>query len=358
MTSSSALLITQDELLLDDLLRLAAAAGTTLDVAHDTTNALRAWSSASVVLVGADQVDALAVHRPSRRDQVHVVAHGPVGDAVFRSALATGAVDVAELPAADDWLVELLTDAADGAAHPARTVGVVGGCGGSGATTFACAMALTAAAKESAVLIDLDPLGPGLDRVVGLDTDQRADHGVRWDALVGSRGRLGSRSLRAALPVKGGLAVLTWAPGPAVALDAGSVREVLSAAQRGHDTVVVDLPRAVDDVTAEVVSRCDEVLVVADPSVAGVASAGRVVARLRPLNRSLGLVVRDVGSTVPAQHVAGVLELPLVAQMPAQRRLAEHVDLGLGPVHSARSPLARASRSALGAHRRASGPVG
>jgi secretion/DNA translocation related CpaE-like protein len=345
--TSPVLLITRDELLLDDLLRLAAAAGTTLDVAHDSTAALRGWGAASVVLVGADQADVLAAHHPSRREGVHVVAHGPVGDGLFRSALATGAADVVELPQADAWLVELLTDAADGASRRARTVGVVAGSGGAGATTFACALALTAAADGPAVLVDLDPLGPGVDRVVGLDTGTDPSGGARWDLLVGSHGRLGSRSLREALPDKDGLAVVTWAAGPPVRLDASAVREVLSAAQRGHDLVVVDLPRWVDDLGAEVVSRCDRVLVVTEPSVAGVVSAGRVTASLRPLNQEVALVVRGAGTAVTAAHVADILELPLLAEVPTQRRLAEHLDLGLGPVHGRRSPLARAARSVL-----------
>ncbi|MEO5710333.1 MAG: septum site-determining protein Ssd [Nocardioidaceae bacterium] len=342
------LLVTRDELLLDDLLRLAAAAGTTLDVAHDSTAALRGWGAASVVLVGADQAEVLATHRPARREGVHVVANGPVDDALFRSALAAGAADVVELPASDAWLVELLTDAADGGTRRARTLGVVAGSGGAGATTFACALALTGAADGPAVLVDLDPLGPGVDRVVGLDAGHDPSSGARWDVLVGSHGRLGSRSLREALPDKDGLAVVTWPVGPAVGLDVASVREVLSAAQRGHDLVVVDLPRWVDDLTAEVVSRCDRVLVVTEPTVAGVASAGRVAARLRPLNRDVALLVRGARTAVTADQVADILELPLLAEVPTQRRLAEHLDLGLGPVHGRRSALARAARSVLG----------
>jgi secretion/DNA translocation related CpaE-like protein len=353
--TSPVLVITRDDLLLDDLLRLAAAAGTTLDVAHDTTAALRGWGAASVVLLGADLACPVAAQRPSRRDQVHVVAHGPVPDGLFRAALATGALDVVELPAADAWLVELLTDAADGGAHLARTVGVVGGSGGAGATTFASALALTAAAIGPAVLLDLDPLGPGADRVVGLDPDGGHDGrdagagggGARWDALVGSHGRLGSRSLRAALPRRDGLAVLTWPAGPPVDLDPTTAREVLSAAQRGHDVVVVDLPRHLDSVSLEVASRCDRVLLVAESSVAGVASAGKVAAGLRPVNDDLGVVVRVGGAAVPAGHVADILELPLVAELAAQRRLDEHLDLGLGPVHARRSPLAQAARAAL-----------
>lgn len=345
--TSPVLLITRDEQLLDDLLRLAAAAGTTLDVAHDSTAALRAWGSASVVLLGADQVDVLAAHRPPRREGVHVVSHGPVADGLFRSALVSGAADVVELPQADAWLVEVLTDAADGGIRRASTVGVVAGSGGVGATTFACALGLCAAADGPTVLVDLDPLGPGVDRVVGLDAVVDESRGARWDLLVGSHGRLGSRSFRDALPVKDSLAVLTWAPGPPVPLDPASVREVLSAAQRGHELVVVDLPRRVDDVGAEVVSRCDRVLVVVEPTVAGVASAGKVVASLRPLNEELAVVVRTAGVAVPADHVADILELPLVAEVPTQRRLAEHLDLGLGPVHGRRSPLARAARATL-----------
>ena len=137
----------------------------------------------------------------------------------------------------------------------------------------------------------------------------------RWDALVGSHGRLGSRSLRAALPHRDGLAVLTWPVGPPVDLDPTTVREVLSAAQRGHDVVVADLPRHLDPVSLEVASRCDRVLLVAEPSVAGVASAGKVAAGLRPVNDDLGVVVRVGGAAVPAGHVADILELPLVAEL-------------------------------------------
>lgn len=345
MTSAPALLITRDDALLDDLLRLAAAAGTTLDVAHETTSALRGWSTASVVLIGGDAAERVADQRPPRRGHVHVVTRAPAGDRLFRCALAAGAADVVELPAAEAWLVEVLTDAADGTPRRARTIGVLAGSGGAGATTFACALAQTAARKGPAVLLDLDPLGPGVDRVVGLDSVP----GVRWNALADSRGRLASRSLRSALPAADGLAVLTWAMGSPVLLDITLVREVLSAAQRGHDLVIVDLPRSVDDITAEVVTRCDLVVLVADPTVPGVASAGRVVASLRPLNERVGLVVRDSGSAVPAADVASTLGLPLLAEMRRQRRLGEHIDLGLGPVHSRRCPLARAARSTIDA---------
>ena len=346
MAPAPALLVTRDELLLDDLLRLAAAAGVALDVAHDTTSALRSWAGAAVVLVGQDLAGRLAEQRPPRRDQVHVVGHAPTDDAVFRHALGAGACDVVELPAAEGWLVELLTDVADvagGGARRGSTLGVVAGSGGAGASTFATALAVVSSAHQATALVDLDPLGPGLDRVAGLDDPV----GVAWDALVASRGRLGSRSLRSALPDKDGLAVLTWGPGPPVALEPTAVREVLSAAQRGNDLVVADLPRALDEVTAEVVTRCDRVLVVVGPTVVGVASAARVLARLRPLTGEVAVVTRRGPATVPADQLAAALGAPVVAELPHQRRLEEWVELGLGPVHGRRSGLARAARAAL-----------
>ena len=58
-----------------------------------------------------------------------------------------------------------------------------------------------------------------------------------------------------------------------------------------------------------------------------------------------GLVVRGRG--LDPEGVARVTGLPLLAEMADQRRLAESVDLGLGPVRSRRGPLARAAAQVL-----------
>ena len=112
------LFVTADDTLLDELVRLAAAAGTTPDVAHDIPAALRAWPRAPLVLVGEDLAGALARAAPARRDAVFVVLSAPVPDRVFQVALALGAESVAELPRSEGWLVERLTDVVD--SGPAR----------------------------------------------------------------------------------------------------------------------------------------------------------------------------------------------------------------------------------------------
>lgn len=345
MTTATALLVTTDERLLDDMLRLAAAAGVVLDVAHDLGAALAGWSTADVVLLGADHVFELAAQAPPRRDQVHVVCAAPVPEELFRAALAVGAETVVELPVADTWVVELLTDVADGGTSRAVTIAVAGGSGGAGATTFASALALLAASRSRpAVLIDADPLAGSIDRVVGFeDLD-----GVRWDSLVGTAGRLSSRSLRESLPQRDGLAVLTWGGGARAALEPGTVREVISAAQRGSAVVVVDLPRQPGPVFTEIVTRSDHVVVLTTLTVPTVASTARLTGHLSGTARSVHLVARLSRSGLDAGDVAGSLGLPLLATMPDQRRLVESVDIGLGPVHTRRGPLARTARDVLG----------
>lgn len=339
------LIITREETLLDELLRLGAAAGVVPEVAHDVGAALRSWSTAPLVLLGTDLLeDAVRLAVP-RRDRVHVVAWGTVPHEVFPLALAVGAENVAELPRSDTWVVEALTDLGDGDRPSALTIGVIGGSGGAGATTFACALAQRAAAAGPALVIDTDPLGPGVDRVLGFDLVD----GVRWDALQQTTGRLGARSLREAVPRRDRLGALTWSPGPQGTLQAFAVREALSAAQRGHDVVVLDLSRSLGPLVEELVARCDQVIVVMVPTVPGVASAQRLCARLEAVTLPM-LVVRGRG--IDPREIGQVIGAPVLATMPDQRGLAESIDLGAGPVRSPRGALGKAADAVLSGLRR------
>jgi secretion/DNA translocation related CpaE-like protein len=340
-TSTPPLLVTDDDALLDELLRLAAAAGSTPEVARDVPAALRAWARAPLVLVGADLADALARAAPSRREGVFVVILAPTPDSVFRTALAVGAESVAELPRSESWLVERLTDVVDTGPARGLTIGVIGGSGGAGATTFACALAQVAGRHGPSVVIDGDPLGPGVDRVLGLDLVE----GVRWDGVGHTTGRLSARALRESLPRRAGVGALSWyASGQPPTLQAFAVREVLSAARRGHDTVVVDLPRGADPLVDEIVSRCDRLLVMVVPTVPGLAGAVRMCRRFAD-HGVLGAVVR--GGSLDDEALRRLTGVPVVARMSDQRGLAESIDLGLGPVRSRRGPLGRAAAAVL-----------
>ncbi len=332
----SALLITRSPDLHDAVLRLSAAAGLEPEVFADPVAALGAWAEASVVLVGADLAGEVAELAPQRRDGVHVVAIAP-GEAVFRAAVGLGAESVAELPEAADWLVETLSEVGEHAAG-GRLIGVIGGAGGSGATTLACAMAQWHARRAPTIVVDTDPLGPGLDRLLGLEETP----GVRWESLIDTAGRLGSRSLRESVPRRGDLGVVTWS-GVRRHLDLPTVRRILPAARRGHDLVVLDLARHGGAQMVELADRCVELVFVTPASVPGLAATARLVADLGRTTGA-GLVLRPGAvSDGDAERATG---LPLLAAMRDQRGLQEALDRGIGPL-SRRGPLARAVRGML-----------
>ncbi len=333
------LLATADAALAEELTRLSAAAGAAVEVASTGPEVLGAWSTAPVVLVGADLVSTMVELAPPRRPGVQVVAWSPAPTGTFRDALIVGAERVVELPVGAELIAELLTDLEEVGRGEGVLVGVVGGSGGAGATTLACGLGQVASARGPTLVVDLDPLGPGCDRVLALDDAP----GVRWDSLGTASGRLSGRSLREAVPRRDDLGVLAWASAPS-ALDAGAVREALSAARRGHDTVVVDLPRSGGALVVETVARCTLVVLVVVPTVTGVAAAARWVAALPDPGR-VRLLVRGRGAD--PRRVAALVGAPVVATMADQRGLAEALDLGLGPVRSSRGPLAAAARELL-----------
>ena len=336
--TSTPLIVTRDDVLLEELLRLCAAAGVVPEVAVDAPAALRSWTGPPLVLVGADVAAELAALGPQRRDGVQVVACADVAPDLFRVALRLGAETVAELPRAEGWVIEALSDLEEAA--PALTVGVVGGSGGAGASTFACALAQVAAQDGSTVLVDLDPWGAGLDRLLGFESET----GARWQDLNDTEGRLGARALREALPHRARLGVLTWSSRGQAHVPSLGAREVLAAAQRGHRTMVIDLPRLQDPVVEEAVARCDHLFFVVRASLTGVAAAGRVCARWGGRGDA-SLVVRRPG--IGQAEVGRVLGLPVATDLGVQRGLDEAVDLGVGPVRSRRGPLARAATTAL-----------
>lgn len=329
------LLVTRSPSVHDAVVPLCAAAGIGAEVSADPSLCLTSWRDADMVLVGADVAGALADISPPPRAGVHVVAAAP-DDAAFRCALALGAASVVELPDGAQRLSDLLADVGE-RGSPGRLVGVVGGTGGAGATTLACALAQWHAARAATLLVDADPLGPGLDRLLGMEDST----GVRWEVLAETAGRLGARALREGVPRRHGLGVLGWA-GLRRRLDVGTARRVLPAAVRGHDLVVLDLPRQ-GGLLAELVDRCDDLLVVTPATVPGLAATARMVADLSREGRT-GLVVRPGAlSDADAERVTG---LPVVAAVGDQRGLAASVDRGLGPL-TRRGPLARAVRDLL-----------
>ncbi|MDG4537006.1 septum site-determining protein Ssd [Streptomyces sp. AV19] len=321
------LIITEDEAVLDDLLRLCAAAGALPEVAQGAAVRAEQWSGAPLVLVGDDCADRLpgAPHR----EGVVLVGRDPDDPGVWRRAFRVGARSVAVLPDGEGWLVDRIADSVEGTEGPALTVGVTGGRGGAGASTLACALAVGAArAGRRTMLIDADPLGGGLDVLLGAERVE----GLRWPAFAGSRGRVACRALEEALPEPHSLRLLSWDRGDRAAVPPEAVRAVLAAARRRGGVVVVDLPRAADDAAAEVLGQLDLGLLVVPSELRAVAAAHQVARSVGMMMGDLRMVVR--GPCAPGldgEEIARLLSLPLAGEVPEDAGLPQALAAGRPP---------------------------
>lgn len=192
------LAVTSDPVLAEALSRVAAEAGVRLEVVPHPGAARRRWSAAPLVLVGVDQAGAVVQAGLPRRPEVALVGRDLDDATVWRRGTALGAAHVLILPDCERWLAGMLAEADSPHDDPGALVAVLSGRGGAGGSTLAAALALAGTRRGlRSTLVDLDPVGGGIDLLFGLETEP----GPRWSELARWRdGRLCGRSLRDALP--------------------------------------------------------------------------------------------------------------------------------------------------------------
>ncbi|BCY05178.1 septum site-determining protein Ssd [Actinoplanes sp. L3-i22] len=334
---SRPLLVTSDADLLDDLLRLAAVAGSEVDVAPDPAAARPRFPTASVALIGADQAAACVRARLPRRPRVIVVARGAPPDEVWSTAEPLGADNIAVLPQAEAWLIEQF------ATRPrppviSRTLAVIGGRGGAGASILAAGLAaMSVDAGHRTLLIDADPLGGGLDLVLGLEQAG----GLRWPGLAGAGGRVDPPTLLSALPSRGDLVLLSFDRKELGGVPVEAMAATLDAAQRGRDVIVADLPRQVDDAAVLALQAATRTLLVVPAELRATAAAARTLAQIRPHCDEIGVVVRGPapGKLQPRQ-IAQALGLPLAGALRPEPAMCQALERGTPPTEGGRGHLA------------------
>lgn len=345
-TEGRPLVVAREGRVLDEIRRHAAAVDCDVVGVSDLDEAAPYWHDAPLVLVDEELAPSTRV-RPRRGDVV-MVCGGKPPQSAWRRAVVLGAREVVTLPDAHGVL---LTSFADVVERPStdrgRVVAVLGGRGGAGASVLAAAVSVGAArAGGRSVLVDCDPLGGGIDLVLGAELQD----GVRWPDVRVQGGRVSISALDAALPVAG-------PPDGPVALlscdrDGGgpapeTVDAVLRAGVRAGRTVVCDLPREPGPCGQRVLTAADLVVVVVPAELRACVAASRVLDRLGGARSRTRVLVRGPSPDgLSARDVATSVGVPLLGWLPADRRIARAVERGsFNPRR--RGPLGTAARTVL-----------
>jgi len=236
------------------------------------------------------ELESLAARAVDRRPPLIVLGSGS-DTTVMRLAMQAGARDLLPLPMVEADLLAALRrierDHRAGGMRPdGNVLAFMNAKGGCGATFLACnvAHALVAVSQRKVSLIDLDlqfgtiplyfDLFPkrgmlqALENIAGLDEMAFSGYMVQHSS---------------------GLKILGHAaedPLPTQSVSAQHVNQLLNLAVRNNDHVVVDLPRRIDPVTALVMERAANLMLIVQQSVATLRDANRLLTCLR---RDLGI---------------------------------------------------------------------
>ncbi|HEX6353381.1 septum site-determining protein Ssd [Actinophytocola sp.] len=337
-----------DEALLDDLLKLAAAAGCDLELVPDASAARQRWSSAPLVLLDQTAVTACVAQSLPTRAAIVVVAADPEPPELWKQAMELGAERVVTLPGAEPWLVNALADAAEGPpSNSGKVLAVLGARGGAGASVFSVAVGLTALkAGDNTLLIDCDPRGGGLDVVLGAETEA----GFRWPDMRLSAGRIAAASLHESLPTRrrgnAQMTLLSGArKGEGPAPDA--VAAVIEAGRRAGEVVVCDVPRQLDATAWAAIDRADLTVIITPAEVRAAITAAQTAEELANRGTTAQLIVRGPSpGGLRADEIAASAGVPLLTTMRPEPQLAQSLERGDFHPRS-KGPLTQAARATL-----------
>jgi pilus assembly protein CpaE len=233
-----------------------------------------------------EELEAIALRPPQSRPALIVV--GAANDVnVMRLAMQAGARDLLPHPFAEADLLQAIQRTLEErprsatASVPGKVSVFMNAKGGCGATMLACNVAHVLAVKsqQRTALLDLDlqfgaaPLY--LDLYPKRGIAQAIENLAELDevALEGYFTRH-----RSGLNVLSHGADEPLAPG---AISSAAVNQLLDVTLRRHEHVVVDMPRCVDDVTATIMQRADQIVLILQQSVTAVRDATRLVQWMR-----------------------------------------------------------------------------
>ncbi|MGI8457121.1 MAG: septum site-determining protein Ssd [Propionibacteriaceae bacterium] len=335
-------MVTADAELLDHALAVTASAGVEAAVIDDPLAARASWSAATIIIVGIDLAPRLLGLGLPRRPETYVVGPESRQHELAACSAPLGAA-VVSLPESAGWLSGAVADVS-GSRRDSRTVAVVGGVGGAGVSTLAAAVAGAGVRRRlSTFLVDADPLGGGLDVVLGAERVS----GWRWSRLARAQGHVGD--LRGHVLQVDGLDLLSHDREPAE-VRPESMTAVLTSVGRSHALVVVDVGRHdLVGIGGAVVGQADRTMLVVPARVRAVAAAEQVLGRLTDLGAETELVVRAVRGGLEPSAVGHGLGRPVLGVVVDDADVRRSAERGEPPGRRAGSSLGRVAAELLDA---------
>jgi secretion/DNA translocation related CpaE-like protein len=332
------LCITDDPDLIEELLGLAAESGLEVEVTADPSAVRRAYSRAPLVVIGDGSSGVCVEAKLPVRDDVLLVTQQNTGERMRVVARLLGAERLV-LPRDNAALRGRFTRMAERlAAHAGQLIAVLGGRGGAGASVLAAGLAVTIArAGRRALLIDADPLGGGVDLVVGWE----ARDGLRFPVLPDPAEPPAEPGGRERLAVLSSAGLTGLSPeAMSVAIDDGRAT---------RDLVVTDLPRRLDEAAAVALRAADRAFLLVPSELRACAAAARVAEAASLHTGALELIVRGPGpGRIRTREIARALDLPVAGTLRYEPGLSRAIERGVAPAGSGRGPLAALCQRLLG----------
>jgi secretion/DNA translocation related CpaE-like protein len=331
------LCVTADPDLLEVVFNIAVDLGIDLEVTTDPAEVRRWYDDAPFVVIGdgsaAVCVKAELPHRPG----VFLVTRDPDVNHLRAVGRLLGVERVVPLPPNSGSFQLRLAQLTEESTRQAYLIAVIGGRGGAGTSVFAAALAVTGArAGLRALLVDADPLGGGVDLVVGWEDL----NGLRWPMPADVAQQDGSR---------GDLAVLSSARTGFAGWTADEMASVIEDGRESRDLIVADLPRRIDDAGCLLLNAADRVFLLVPSELRAVAAAARVAAVASTHTEQLELVVREPGpGRLRPREIAKALDLPMAGVLKPEPGLSRALDRGSPPAGNGRGPLAALCRRLIG----------
>lgn len=335
------LLVTADSRIINVVRGIVEPLGIDVQVVGSPLIARDIWESSAFVLVGSDLAGDCVENLAPRRAHLIVVHIKEQSEGegitqpnferdIWRHAVALGAENVLELPAANFWLVDALspfvTPEPIKGISGSNVVSVIGGSGGAGASTFAVNLASIALNQGmTSVVIDLDRFGGGIDLILGAEEVS----GTRWPDIDPGAGRIAEDTLRAALPKVNGVTFLSQSRTASGEVTIEVIAAVVDAARRAFDLVVLDLPREHSECNALLIGQSLVTCVITRNHVRSIAASIALSQWIRKLGDQTRFVVISDSKGLGLPDVCGALgdqELTEIPFMPAMTTRADEGD--------------------------------